>query len=249
MTRLLMIALASALAAATGLGASTLQAAQPARPASDVSNGKDPSAVVTRDFAWTGGRDLKIGFPAEVTYIQGKENRMVATGSPAMLDKLKVEGGEIRLDFNCFGWSVSLPGFHADGKSYDSRICGPNQPPLRIRVTSPSAQSFGVSGAAHLDIQNYDQPQMKLAVSGAANARAAGRAGRLDLADSGASHADLGDLTLTQATVAVSGASHATLTATGKVEAAVSGASSLALKVRPQSLTQHVSGASHIEQP
>src|SRR5205085_198829 len=124
-----------------------------------------------------------------------------------------------------------------------------NQPPLRITITAPATHAFEASGAAHLEIRNYDQPQLKLAVSGAASARAAGKAGKLDLAVSGAGHADLSDVASTDAKVGASGASHATLRATGKVEAAASGASSVTLKVRPQSLKQNVSGASHVVQP
>ncbi|MDB5438170.1 MAG: hypothetical protein JWM33_597 [Caulobacteraceae bacterium] len=207
-------------------------------------------AVETRDFAWTGGPSLKIGFPAEVTYIQGPASRMVATGSKETLDKMKVGNGEIDLDINCLSWSFIRFSFsRSDSSSDENTLCGRDQAPLRITITAPSTQAFDASGVAHLDIQNYSQPELKLTVSGASTIKAAGKAGKLDLDVSGASHAELADLALTDAKADASGASHATLKATGRVEAKASGASSLNLLTRPANLDRSVSGASHIDLP
>jgi hypothetical protein len=88
-----------------------------------------------------------------------------------------------------------------------------------------------------------------VAISGAAEVTAAGRARRTDLHISGAGDLNLAQLTMDDATVAISGAGSATLGPKSSADISISGVGGVKLLTRPASLHTHISGAGSITQP
>jgi hypothetical protein len=254
MIRPLMItfAVASVVAIAAGVGVSILHPAKFGHFDNGGSETQDPGPVVTRDFTWAGSPNLTISVPAEVTYIQGPTAKVTATGNSAVLDELEVTNDEVGLKEGCnFSWGFSV-GDRKD-QNHVRKNCNSlfnnHGSPLKITITGPSTEKFQVNGAAKLDIQSYDRPDLKLDVSGAAKLTAAGKVKTLDADLSGATEADLGNLEVTDASLDISGVGHAKLKATGDVSVDISGAGAVELLTKPAHLTQDISGAGHISQP
>ena len=105
----------------------------------DWRNGRDGGPEVTRNLAYTGGDELDIGYPADITVTQGPEARFTVTGPQNVLDQLHLDGGSLVWD----GW-----GQRGWGRRFRGR--------LRIDIVSPNLHEFHLSGAEQLNLKNFD---------------------------------------------------------------------------------------------
>ncbi len=189
----------------------------------------DPGPVVTRDLAWSGGPTLRIRFPATITYTQGSQSKFTVTGPQSLIDSLKFEDGDL--------------------SSADHRWRFGRDETLTIVATSPSTHDFELSGAQDLTLKQYDQDQLELRVSGAADVKGTGRAKRLEAHLSGAGELNLGDLPVDDAVVSISGAGQATIDPKQSADISISGAGQVDLKTKPPSLHSHITGFGSVNYP
>jgi hypothetical protein len=103
-----------------------------------------------------------------------------------------------------------------------------------------------VSGASSLQLTDFHSADITVDLSGASTLNAKGSANNLSALVSGASNLNLLDLAINNANVNVSGASHATINLDGRLDANVSGASSLQYSGQPTLGTINTSGASTV---
>jgi len=103
-----------------------------------------------------------------------------------------------------------------------------------------------LSGASGLDGQ-METGDVRLGASGASRITLSGKGQKMALELSGASQGNLQDFLVTDAAVELSGASRATVNATGKLDADVSGASALRYMGNPTMGSVKSSGASTIQ--
>lgn len=199
-------------------------------PWGDWNNGRDPGPDTTRDLAYSGSSRLDIYYPAEITYTQGDQPKFTVTGPQYILDRLRLNDGELTNDDGPrFRWNR-----HNNGR-------------LRIEITAPSLHEFHLSGAQRLSIRNYDQDELRVYGSGAADIDGQGRAQRLEVDISGAGHLDLERLTVDEARVTISGAGDASLDARRSSEVTLSGAGHIDFKCRPADSHDHKSGFGSID--
>jgi len=111
---------------------------------------------------------------------------------------------------------------------------------------SPDSMEFDLSGASVLT-GRIEAPDLDLTISGASRATLGGAATSLTLDESGASQASLGDLPLESVRALVSGASSATVNVSGRLDADLSGASTLYYVGNPTLGTISTSGASSLK--
>lgn len=111
---------------------------------------------------------------------------------------------------------------------------------------SADGLSAGISGASGLDGQ-VEAGDVRFAVSGASRVSLSGKGEKMALEVSGASQGNLGDFVVSEAVVEASGASRATVNVTGKLDADVSGASTLRYTGNPTMGSVKSSGASTIQ--
>src|SRR5215469_10992075 len=64
--------------------------------------GRDPGPETTRDLAYSGSDRLDIYYPAEITYTQGDQPKFTVTGPQFLLDELRLDDGELRVDGSGF---------------------------------------------------------------------------------------------------------------------------------------------------
>lgn len=181
----------------------------------------------TRTLAWSGADSLEIDLNADVRYVQAAgPASVVVTGPQALIDRVVVRGDSIRYD----------------------RGHGTNRRKLSIVVRAPNVASFDLSGDSRLAIENYDQPRLKLDVSGASDVSAAGRADVIELDISGSGDVDLGALKTKGAEVDATGAADVVIAPTEWAKLDISGAGDVRLLTNPPRIETDVSGAGKVRQ-
>lgn len=182
--------------------------------------------TVTREFAWGGGDELTVALPAEITFTQGPEARLTVTGQQGAVDQVEVDDDTLR---------------------FDRRVRDAGR--LRIVMTAPNIRVFNLHGAQTLNITGLDQDDVEIAVRGAGEVTAAGRARRLELQIAGAGEANLAGLETEDAEIQIAGAGEATVTARRSADVQIAGAGEVNFTVRPQQLETQIFGAGDINQP
>lgn len=184
-----------------------------------------PGPAGTRELAWDGDESLTLNIPAEVTYTQGADAKVVITGPQNWIEKIEVSGGEIGLTHGRYRFRS-----------------GDNDGTIRIAVTAPNVHNFELNGAQDLKITGYDKDSLNLEVNGAARVRAAGRTKALTIEMNGASKAELADLAAEDADVELNGASSVVLAPTNSSSIEINGVGQAKLTTRPTTTHQEIHG-------
>ena len=223
----------------------------------------------SRDYEFTDFTGIDIGnaFELEVTYAD--TYKVTITAGQNVLDRIKVSkmGDTLQIDMDdwFFFW-------HSTPKA---RITMPVLKELDCSGATEvnvkgfrSAEDFtlSLSGASHLDIDmetgDFDAEisgaskligylktaNSDIEFSGASEVKLTGSAGDLMLDGSGASHAGLSGFAVNDADIELSGASHAEADVSGKMDVALSGASSLEYSGNPTIGRVDITGASSMEE-
>jgi len=194
----------------------------------------DDGPVTTRNLAYTGGYKLVVSYPAEITVTQGPQARFTVTGPQGLLDRLSLQDGVL--------WAPNGPRWRwGRGPGDDGR--------LRIDIVTPDTREFHLAGAQKLSLRNFDQDNLSLYASGAADVDGQGKARHLEAHISGAGHLALEELVVDDADVSISGAGDASLNARNSAEVSISGAGHVEFKCRPAGgLSQHISGFGSVDE-
>ena len=177
------------------------------------------------------GSTLYIGLKRPRIYLHTTQRATIT-----MPDLLGLElSGTSRGDVSGFSSTDSLT-LRLSGASY-----------LSIDNVEAGNTNLEVSGASKLS-GSISIADGNLNVSGASNVELEGTAGDVDIEVSGASSAKMGDVAVVNAAVEVSGASKATVNASGRIDANISGASTLYYVGNPALGDIEVSGGSKISQ-
>jgi len=201
-------------------------------PWNDGRDDRDSGPEATRDLAYSGSTRLDIYYPAEITYTQGDQPKFTVTGPQYLLDQLRLEDGDVRLDGdrNFRG----RPRFRWNGRHNGGR--------LRIEITAPNLHEFYLAGAQELHVRNFDQDSLVIQSTGAGDVEAQGKARRLEARISGAGDLKLEDLIAEDAEIMISGAGDVRADARKSARVQMSGAGDVHLKCRPAIFEPHKSG-------
>jgi hypothetical protein len=232
------------LAGAFAIGGSDITRTPWIIPLNRIVDGEDgPVGVGTherslRELAWA-GESLTIDLPANVTYVQGPESKVVIEGPKILVDRITVENGvirttgsldsagEVRIDFNGV-------------RMLDNGV--------RITVTAPKVTAFTLNGSGDLDIQGYDQPAITVQVQGSGDVEGAGTTQSARLGIIGSGSIDLSDLAAQDAQVSTSGSGDAVVAAKGVVSVSIAGSGGVSLREKPASLATEISGSGDVDQ-
>ena len=180
--------------------------------------------TVTRSFTWDGSEQLSVRTPAKVRYVQrAGPPTLTITGASDVLDRMSVDGGEIRLR-------------------------GPHwrHGELVIDLSAPNVHLFNISGAGELRIEGYDQDKIFLDISGVGEVIATGKTRAIELDISGAGDADLGGMQAREADVEISGAGDATVAPTDRARLRISGMGDINLLTNPAQVATDISGLGEV---
>jgi hypothetical protein len=179
-----------------------------------------------RRLAWDGGDSIDLALPGTVHWRGGDGSDLVVRGSPDLVANIEVRHG--RLVLNC----------HDYGRARDVEIILPGRVFRRI----------GLAGSSKLVMENVNQPELTLSISGSGSVRAQGTVDRTTVNIAGSGDARLAGLAMKELTAKISGS--------GKVEAApkdsadvtISGSGDVRLASRPATLRSKVSGSGRVSQ-
>ena len=185
---------------------------------------------VEKTLAWAGAQTLTLEVPADVIYTQGPTPTITLSGTPRLVDRVRVEGGRV---------------FFADDQ--EAHVSWGNRRRLTVTITAPNVTRFEVNGSADVEIRGYDQPTLAIDISGSGEVDAIGKTTSLDLSIAGSGEADLRSMAVTDASIAVAGSGDATVSATGAVKVAIAGSGDVTLARQPASLTSEIAGSGDLD--
>lgn len=207
----------------------------------------EDAVETTRTIPWGGGDRLIVDAPGEIDFVEGSEATVRVTGPKSVVDRVRLVDGRLSVQ------DVVQRETSTNLEAGPLRVRGSNKSywpsdGLRIVVTAPDVRRFELNSSANLEIRDYDQASLALAVSGSGEVKATGRTQALELDISGSGDVDLSDLTTTNADVDVSGSGNASVAPTGEATIALSGSGDVDLVGRPTKVTSSSTGSGDIRQ-
>ena len=179
-----------------------------------------------RRLAWSGGDTVDVALPGTVRYRGGDGDEVIVRGPSDVIARVHIDGGHIALDCRSFA------------RLRDIEIVLPGRPFHHI----------GLSGSGKLVMENVNQPDLAVRLSGSGNISARGKADHVTVTISGAGRARLADLATQQLTVKVSGSGRIEAAPTESADIDLSGSGIVRLLSRPAQLRSHVTGSGRIVQ-
>ena len=119
--------------------------------------------------------------------------------------------------------------------------------PLRYTVEAPALDAVTLDGAGKVEAEGLTGPRFRLLLDGAARARLAGQVETAEIEVSGAGKVDARALRARRVTVELSGAGSATVFASERLEATISGAGHVRYAGHPKEVVPEVSGAGSVK--
>ena len=198
----------------------------------------------SKTLAWTGGDSLTVQMAADVEYVQGDTPGVTITGSPGMVERVRLEGDRLTL--------TGEGGRHEEkvvfGRRGDGRGVWVGSEFVRVVVTAPSINRFDMAGSGNLTLSGYDQDALDIDITGSGDVRADGRTRSLTLDITGSGDADLESLQTVDARVDISGSGEASVAPTGDATVSISGSGDVTLASRPATLRQNLTGSGDVSQ-
>ena len=193
-------------------------------------NGPD----VTRELGWPGGTLLEIDLPADVTYAQGADARVTASGPQNLVDRIVVDGGRLRFRDDDNGGAPHL------------RF---NRERIHITVAAPGVKTFVLNGSPDLTLAAYDQPDLAIEINGSGEVTGTGKTQALSLAIAGSGDAALAQMTTQDAAISIAGSGNAEVAAKGAVQVDIAGSGDVVLTEKPASLSSNIDGSGDLRLP
>jgi len=180
-----------------------------------------------RRLSWNGGDTIDIALPATVRLRVGEGSELVVRGSPDTIRHVELRDG--RLTLNCRWLATSRD----------------------IDVTLPGRafRRVGLSGSAKVVIENLNQPELALSISGSGSLRGQGAVDRLSVTVAGSGKARLADIAVKQLTVNISGSGNVEAAPKDEADIVISGSGNVRLASRPARLKNTIAGSGRITQP
>jgi carbon monoxide dehydrogenase subunit G len=203
--------------------------------------------------------------PATVNYQPGGTAEAVISGDAALLDHVRLEGAELRLDCDP-GWFASRLEVKLSGPpiadwevrgSGDLTLEGINQPELSVGIDgSGSVNVYGTADAVEVEISGSGETKwsdlaaktMQVNIRGSGNVSASGTANTVDLDISGSGDAELHDLIANSVTINIRGSGDARLTARVDADVFISGSGDVELSGDPDMRRSEIRGSGSIQQ-
>ncbi len=118
--------------------------------------------------------------------------------------------------------------------------------PILVRISAPDVSNLEVAGAAHVTLDDLNNPALTVDSSGAAKVKLKGKTAQLNVEASGAAKIDADGLMTDNATIDASGASRVDVNVIGVLRTDASGASKIVYSGDPAGVEKQTSGASSV---
>lgn len=179
------------------------------------------------EWSWDGGDRARIAVPGTVHYQPGGSPKVIVRGPADLLDRVRFQDGELRLDRDWFdSWN--------------------NNEDLDVTLVGMTLHDIGLSGSAHMDMGQIRQNDLKVSISGSGRFNASGSADELSVHVSGSGRCDLGALTAHSIEVHISGSGSVEAASPESADVSISGSGQLRFAAMPKDISSHISGSGRI---
>ncbi|CAN5748316.1 hypothetical protein BH11PSE3_BH11PSE3_51650 [soil metagenome] len=179
-----------------------------------------------RRLAWTGDDTIEISLPANVRYRGGDGSELIVRGAPGVIAHVEVRHGRIVLDCRRFG----------------------DFQDIEITLPGRAFRRIALSGSARLAMENVNQPDLALKISGSGTVRAQGSVSHATITVAGSGDARLANLSMKELTAKISGSGKVEATPRDAADIHISGSGDVRLLSHPARLRSHVAGSGRITQ-
>jgi hypothetical protein len=188
--------------------------------------GKSTSATKEVALPFSADDSFTIAVPATVRYRPGDKAEVVVSGDSVLVDHVRMAGSKLSLDCD--------PGWF--------------QPKLDVAVSGPAITDWKILGSGDLDLNEINQPGLRLDIRGSGGVTATGSAQTVDLRISGSGSGRLKDLVAQSAKVDIRGSGDAEITAQADADVLISGSGDVDIYGHPTMRRSEVRGSGSISQ-
>jgi len=209
-----------------------------------------PGDIRTEEMFFSDFNSVDVGNAFEVKITQGNQYEVIVKADENIFEDIEITqtGNSLNVGFEpgSFPWTrhreieITMPELH------ELSLSGASHGTVE-GFSSSNDFSLTLSGASSLDMIDMNIGNSEIEVSGASRLDLSGMANDLEAIVSGASNIDLSDCPVNDANMHVSGASRASINIEGRLDAEVSGASTLEYLGEPTLGNIQTSGASTIK--
>ncbi len=183
-----------------------------------------PATLSERHLKWNGGDTIEIALPATVRYRGGEGDEVIVRGAPDVIAHVEIRGDRLSLDCRNIA------------RLREIEVVLPGQKFRRI----------GLAGSGKVLMENVNQPELALHVSGSGDLSVQGKVDRATISITGSGHARLADLGMKEFTAKVAGSGNVEAAPTDLADISISGAGNVRLLTHPAQLRSHISGSGRI---
>ena len=158
-----------------------------------VSN-NDATTTMTLAMPWQGSEAVEIRVPASVRFKVGTDWRAEATGPEAVLKHLQFSNGKLAFD-------------------QPMNLCGVD---LKVALSGPAVRQWTLAGSGALALEQLNQANLDINVSGSGSATATGKVGRARATLKGSGDLNLNGLALTDVDLDIHGSGSALASGTAE---------------------------------
>lgn len=205
--------------------------------------------VVTRALPWSGGDGLTVGWPSDITYVQGPALRIEVTGPKTAVDLLSMSGDVLRSNVQLSGHNL-----WSDGQRFTIRVTAPDLGRFNLSIGSTLKAAQVRTDHLHINVSTGSRADLAVTVrdlivtaSTGADVRLRGSASSAEVHANTGATADLTGLTLDSAEVHASTNGRATLAPSKAAELNASTNARIRLLTNPPRLRTRASLGARID--
>lgn len=188
--------------------------------------GRTQATATSRSIAWDGDDSVSVDVPANIHYRPGGGDRLEVRGDPMILSHLRVRNGRIDLDCSLHRWH---------GR--------------RVDITLPGREfrKFNIAGLVDMELQEIDQPSLKISIAGKADVTASGKVDDLKLEIAGKGDLHLKDLIAQRLDLDIAGRGDVETSPIEDADISIAGSGDVALYTEPRHISTSIFGSGHIK--
>ncbi len=191
----------------------------------DSCGGKVEANGPERHLPWDGSDSVTIATPASVRYRGGEGDDVIVRGAPEVVARIFIRDGVI-----------------------DTDCRSSNNGNLEITLPGRAFRSLGIAGAGRIVMENIDQADLALNISGSGSIRAEGKSDLVDVSISGSGKVMLGDLAMKTFNVSIAGSGNAEAGPADKADVTIMGSGSVRLLTNPDQVSTSIMGSGQVKQ-
>jgi hypothetical protein len=206
-----------------------------------VAKAKD-MVISTKTMSFDPGQTLIVDTSETVTFEQGPEPRLEATGTEDALKRLKIEGSRFYIeDTNHSGNRVSI-------KIKDGSIEAHSSQDLKIKIIAPNVTKFEHKGSGDLNISKLDQTKIGVELSGSGDINLSGKVREADLKLNGSGRLEAEYLINEAAIITLNGSGDIDIAPSKSADVTINGSGDVNLESQPSTLKTNIRGSGQINQ-